>query len=441
MPDGISSARAFSPAGADRDRQASAEPLVTRRSTSSFQHENAILLDACRIGPPARPAPAASCNWDYLLRAATYQGVAPLLHEWGGHASPGPPPEIASRLYHHYWATHFRNRALLAELEAIAEAAAAAGVDVVPLKGADLAARVYPSPALRPMSDVDLLVRAEHLDRMRDVLQSRGYEDFSMSMSYVDDQRLDRGSFEHRWQGSRDGVHILVEFRAEPMEPSVCRLADLDPALSLALREHTAAMWSRRVATPAGPRLSAGDLFLHVATHLAAKHGEFRLIWLHDLARTAASPAPLDWAALGAAAGRLQVSGPVYAAMQAAARLMAAPIGDAALEQFQRAAQPHAHGLLRNWEQQTLAREAERLRTADLTQEGPALSRLVTGLGRLRGWRSRLRALRWVALPSRAYLDRWPDYRSAPRAFGYAGAWFRRYRGAVARRLRRRPLP
>lgn len=414
--------------------------LTTRHPASSFPHENALLFDACGVGRPARRS-TASCDWDYLLRAATYQGVAPLLHEWAAHAAPGPSPEIASRLYHHYWATHFRNRALLAELAEISSAAAAAGIDVVPLKGADLAARVYPSPALRPMSDVDLLVRAEHLDRMRALLQSRGYEDFSMSMSYVDDERLDRGSFEHRWQGSRDGVGILIEFRAEPMEPSVCRLADLDPALAGALREHTAAMWSRLVPTPAGPRLSAGDLFLHVATHLAAKHGEFRLIWLHDLARLAASPMSLDWSAMGAAAGRLQVSGPVYAAMLAAVRLMGAPIAGADLAQFERAARPSAGGLLRGWERQALTRETDRLTTADLTQEGPALSRLVAGLGRLRGWRSRLRALRWVALPSRAYLDRWPDYRRAPQAFGYAGAWVRRYRSALARRFRRRSLP
>jgi hypothetical protein len=127
--------------------------------------------------------------------------------------------------------------------------------------------------------------------------------------------------------------------------------------------------------------------------------------------------------------------------MQAAIRFMGAPIAGADLAQFERAARPSTGGLLRGWEQQALSREADRLTTADLTQEGPALSRLVAGLGRLRGWRSRLRALRWVALPSRAYLDRWPDYRRAPQAFGYAGAWVRRYRSALARRFRRRSLP
>jgi hypothetical protein len=420
----------FSPAGL---------PVLTRRPATTFQHENAILLAACGVARPATAPPPGPCDWDYLLKAATYQGVGPVLYEWT-RERPGAPPEIVDRLYHHYWATHFRNRALLAELAEIAAAAAAAGIDVVPLKGADLAARVYSSPALRPMSDVDLLVRAGHLDAMRDLLQSRGYEDFSMSMSYVDDRRLDHGSFEHRWQGSRDGVGVLIEFRAEPMEPSVCRLADLDPSLSRALREHTAGIWSRLVPTPDGPRLSAGDLFLHVATHLAAKHGEFRLIWLHDLARIAVSES-FDWSALGTAAGRLQVAGPVHAAMRAAARLMNAPISDEDLDRFLREAQAPTTGLLRVWEQRALAREADRLTTADLTREGPALSRLLTGLSRLRGWRSRLRALRWVALPSRAYLDRWPDHRAGPQPFGYAGAWLRRYRGAVARRLRRRPLP
>lgn len=50
-----------------------------------------------------------------------------------------------------------------------------AGVRVVPLKGASLFTRVYPQIALRPMRDIDLLIRPEDRPRLREILLDSGY--------------------------------------------------------------------------------------------------------------------------------------------------------------------------------------------------------------------------------------------------------------------------
>ncbi|OGO54532.1 MAG: hypothetical protein A2V84_00555 [Chloroflexi bacterium RBG_16_70_13] len=64
---------------------------------------------------------------------------------------------------------------LLEELGAALQAFAAAGLPVMPLKGAVLATRPGADPFRRPMADLDLLVRAVDLEASRMTLASLGY--------------------------------------------------------------------------------------------------------------------------------------------------------------------------------------------------------------------------------------------------------------------------
>jgi hypothetical protein len=67
------------------------------------------------------------------------------------------------------------NTGLFHELGKALRALRNAGVAVVVLKGAHLAGNVYESIALRPMSDVDLMVKREDLGRAQEVLLAAGY--------------------------------------------------------------------------------------------------------------------------------------------------------------------------------------------------------------------------------------------------------------------------
>jgi len=369
-----------------------------------------------------------------VLRAADRQGVAPLLHDWlRRHPDLAPPKSSADRLYHAYWANHFRNRALLSELARLANAAAGAGVTFMPLKGAILAVDYYPVPALRPMSDLDLLVRLEDLQAMGHVLSSLGYRAVDRPPSYVEDRRLEVASREHQWVMARDGMSILVEYRAEPMEPAVGQLTDLDRAFATELGRHAAAIWTRARPSPAGPRMSPEDLLLHVAAHQAARHADFRLIWLHDVARIVTrDTAHFDWDYVCASAVRLRVAGPVRAALEAAARWIDAPVPVAELE---RRLNRTRHGPMRSverWESRRLAEHVAGLGTADLTAEGPFVWRLGAAFARLHGWRPRLRGLRWAIFPSREFLVVWHDRAAAAGGLGYATTCARRYVSALS---------
>ncbi len=60
------------------------------------------------------------------------------------------------------------------------------GVDVMPLKGAILSISYYEDPALRPMSDLDLLVRPEHFTQAAVLLGQLGYEPESRNWKHIE---------------------------------------------------------------------------------------------------------------------------------------------------------------------------------------------------------------------------------------------------------------
>jgi len=92
-----------------------------------------------------------------------------------------PQPEIARRLFTAYLHAGAHNARLLHEYHTVAAALADAGLEAIPLKGIHLATLVYPDPALRPMGDIDLLVRSTQVDTIGSLLLRLGYERFSPS--------------------------------------------------------------------------------------------------------------------------------------------------------------------------------------------------------------------------------------------------------------------
>ena len=61
------------------------------------------------------------------------------------------------------------------ELEEIALAFENAGKPFIFLKGSHLAFHVYPAPSLRPMGDIDIVVREDNISKVMDVLNAKGY--------------------------------------------------------------------------------------------------------------------------------------------------------------------------------------------------------------------------------------------------------------------------
>jgi hypothetical protein len=113
-------------------------------------------------------------DWARLLDIARAGGVAPLLY----HAARDRdllPPAQEDNLRRDYYATATRNVLLFNELEQALVALGAEDIPSIVLKGPALAQALYRNVALRPMGDIDLLVRERDVPVALRTLIAMGY--------------------------------------------------------------------------------------------------------------------------------------------------------------------------------------------------------------------------------------------------------------------------
>lgn len=82
-----------------------------------------------------------------------------------------------------YYENLARNLTLFQELRRILQALNNGRIKVMVLKGASLAETVYKNPVLRPMSDLDLLIREKNLGEVERKLLDLGYSPAEIEFS------------------------------------------------------------------------------------------------------------------------------------------------------------------------------------------------------------------------------------------------------------------
>lgn len=224
-------------------------------------------------------------DWDRLNFLAAQHRLRPLLH-----AQHDSDPAIPARIR-----TDWQDAHRLAALEAMqirhelgqcVRSLEAAGIAPVALKGAWLSAHAYPSPALRPMRDIDLLVPRDQVLDAYAVLRGAGYAEFEApEMSLEDTLRLDK--------------HLppLVAPRGTVVELHH-RLWEPDGRLDHASPTETAALPAETVRDQDGiAYLAPSDTLAHLIVHAVYSHrldcGPLLLPDIDFLLRTA----PIDWPA------------------------------------------------------------------------------------------------------------------------------------------------
>jgi hypothetical protein len=203
------------------------------------------------------------------------------------------PDSVLQRLKDLYSCSAMWNRKVLDDAGAVLAALRRNGIDVVVLKGAHLAESVYRDAALRPMTDIDLLVRSRELARAEETLVELGFG----HQPHVGVT----GPFEHHLEPFRKTGTTTVEVHWNIEGNSPFKI-DID------------GLWHRaRPSVVAGVRvlgLGPADLLLHLCTH-ASYHHRFgidhrhglALKHLHDIAFVATElGAEIDWPQLVATA-------------------------------------------------------------------------------------------------------------------------------------------
>lgn len=159
------------------------------------------------------------------------------------------------------------NAVRLARAAEILDAAAAAGVTLLPLKGALLAGAVYPDPGLRPMADLDLAVHPAEQAAAVAALAPLGF-----SRLFPDRPRY-RAPFAHD-VALTDGTHIVELHHRWLHELGVD--ADTRPLYARAIEIE---LFGRRRPVP-----SWEDTLVVVATHAAGHVFGEHPLWLVDVA-------------------------------------------------------------------------------------------------------------------------------------------------------------
>ncbi len=207
---------------------------------------------------------------EQLFARAARHGVAGLLFDALRERDVPLAPGLARRLAGAELARDIDHAAHLALLTRIDGALASAALKAATLKGALLAERVWPRPAARPTTDVDLLVAEEDLAEAARALETLGY-------TAVDDDDAEarfRAAHHHLHFTHPHALPIELHFHAYRGFGETLRSAPL------IARSHVA--FVGRQPLSAIRVLAPEDELMYLAVHLAA-HRAVRLGWLVDL--------------------------------------------------------------------------------------------------------------------------------------------------------------
>jgi hypothetical protein len=176
------------------------------------------------------------------------------------------PDSILSQLHTHYRNSLKRNMILLDELKRVLQKFKENDIEVIVLKGADLAETVYPNIALRPMGDVDLLVKKKNLEDSERLLLDSGYKQFIRKDSK-------NHSFHNTYIRMENGQTVVIEIHWDLIRKIFYTNINVDE------------LWAE--ATPINSlnkslKLSLNHYLLYLCWH-GSRHGFARLIWICDI--------------------------------------------------------------------------------------------------------------------------------------------------------------
>lgn len=287
-----------------------------------MDHADALLLDCLRYESPqskiGRLKALKQEDWELLVHASQRWGTTPLLYR-----SLHPllsdltvPQGVQEHLRTSYHLSAGRNIRLYHQLFQLLRLCHSEGVAVMALKGAHLSQFVYGNCALRPMGDLDLLVKRSDIETVTHLLRQDGY------LSVPQDA------------GSAD-VHIPV-FSKKHSVPCEIHFNIVAPPFSG--RFDVSDLWerARHVSLNGLPvfTLCPEDLLLHLCAHSTVQHGFVTgIVPFIDISRTLEHHRDeLAWDQLLARAREWGMTRCLYLMLYLSKELMGTPVTDKTLQ-------------------------------------------------------------------------------------------------------------
>lgn len=266
-------------------------------------------LGASRAGDVFVPATVG--DWHHLAQCAVYDHLAGLMMERADALGIAIPDPVRRLLERQASSVAMHNRRLQQALAPLIGHLNRADIPVVLLKGAALNLTAYAQPGLRPMSDLDLLVRVDDAEKAVEALCATGCRP---GMELLREGFFPRYYYETELVGEGPNP-ARIDLHARPFRPLPCGRWMPDDAL----HEHsqTVDVNGAEVLIP-----DAEAMLIHLAAH-AAYHGCSRVLWLYDLKRWVDHVGEgMDWSRLIELADQWRVILPVRFALERAASLL-----------------------------------------------------------------------------------------------------------------------
>jgi hypothetical protein len=118
-------------------------------------------------------------DWQRIFRKVNIIGVSPLIYHHlitlNGEYLKSLPSDILEQFKSVYYGNYARNMVIYNELARILKSFKEHSIPTILLKGTFLAEIIYQDIALRPMTDIDILIKKENLSQANEALNSLGY--------------------------------------------------------------------------------------------------------------------------------------------------------------------------------------------------------------------------------------------------------------------------
>ena len=329
----------------------------------------------------ARLQTLTAADWQMVVAQAHQYSVTPLLYSKLKNL---PfrylfPPASWQELHESYVTSAGRNLLLYRELAEILKALGPAGIPVILLKGLHLAKWIYPEMALRPMADIDLLLRVDDLLQAASILQNQGYH-------FIRAFNMERELRKHQhipalWQPGKAPVELHWHIATPGSLPVVDPVGFFERAQPV------------EVAGAPGLLLSPEDLLLHTGYHLLQEEFILGLKRLYDIAAlTGFYGGRLDWLQLQSRAEQWNFSKGLFLVLHLASALLDAAVPGDFMDQLRPP----------DFTPQLDALARERVLSVDISR--PELNPNLTRLRRRQPWRSKAARLFGILFPYPEYV-------------------------------------
>lgn len=282
-----------------------------------LSHETPV----AKIDQLAKFTPA---DWGTILKQARQHALTPLLY---GKLSPiGAPASIPTNVLQTIrqaaLQTASQNALLYHELNTILFALQDASIPTILLKGIHLAEFVYQNIALRPMCDIDVLVRIQDLPRLPQIILNQGY---TLSRPYDLEQEI---IHMHHLPPFHKPPRINLEIHWTITPPGTP--VQIDP---LGLFERSQPVFPKGVQTHI---LASEDLLLHLCLHNCQHEFQSGLKPLCDVADTIEYyQTRLDWQQITQRSIEWKAERYIFLSLYLAQHLLAAPVPEDVLMALQ----------------------------------------------------------------------------------------------------------